>query len=359
MDRVNGRSSSYLPPRDEPWTCAWTYRIMEGNESPLRCWASGIPLKKHTLKLIGGAANEVRIPGDLLAEAILALIEGTQRATRLYVEGESLRKGPRPGWLDAACRIEITGLRPGSVEVSVEAPTLQEAVPDRFATDSQLLLFGEATRTLDASQSAVDIFAEVLDSALRAGEDLLADRNLLDSCIRFARASGSHFEGVSLEGLSARQTPVIVRRNDVARIQKLRDETPSPRAVRVSGLLDTISATRPDIILRLPDKSTVPARLEEMRSDELAKLFDKQVVISGMAQFRPSGRLLVIDVEDIALAGETDRIWEQAPRPPPRRQAPVTTFVPQDAESGVAAFFGIWPGSESDDELQRALQDVE
>jgi len=317
-------------------------------------------MKKHTISLVGETGGELRIAGDILAEAILALIEGAQRATRLYVEGESVRKGPRPGWLDAACRIEVTGLKSGSVEVCVEAPTLQEAVPDRFDASTQLILFGEAGRPLDVSQTSVDFFAEVLDRTVSdSTEDLLADRNLLDTCIRFAKVSGPRFEGIRLDGVTRARRPVVIRNQDVSKIERLRDETPEPRAVRLSGLLDTISATRPDIVLRLPNKTSVPARLEAVDPDLLSKLFGQQVVISGMAQFRPSGRLLVVDVEDIAPAGTADQLWQRAPRMQPLRSSPVATLVPQDGGTGVGAFFGTWPGDESDQELQRILRELE
>jgi hypothetical protein len=71
-------------------------------------------MNKHTLTLMGGRPNELRISATVLHEAVGALIEGARLATRFAVEGESVRKGPRPAWLDAACDFEITGLSPGS-----------------------------------------------------------------------------------------------------------------------------------------------------------------------------------------------------------------------------------------------------
>ncbi|WP_158542784.1 hypothetical protein [Lujinxingia litoralis] len=41
------------------------------------------------------------------------------------------------------------------------------------------------------------------------------------------------------------------------------------------------------------------------------------------------------------------------------RNAPVVQMVPQDASSGVTAFFGTWPGDESEEELLEAPQAIE
>lgn len=119
-------------------------------------------MKKHALRLIGGPAPELRVPADTLIEAVGALLKGAQRAARLFVEGESVRPGARPAWLEAACRIEVTGLASGSAVIAVEAPTLAEAVPDRFGPDRQASLFGEPGTPLDSSRTAVDCFGDVL-----------------------------------------------------------------------------------------------------------------------------------------------------------------------------------------------------
>jgi hypothetical protein len=54
------------------------------------------------------------------------------------------------------------------------------------------------------------------------------------------------------------------------------------------------------------------------------------------------------------------------PRPTPSRPAagddearPVFDPVPQDAMSGVSAFFGTWPGEETDAELLALLDEID
>jgi hypothetical protein len=313
-------------------------------------------MKKHKMTLLGGTYGEHRVPADVLLETVGALLEGARQATRFFVEGESTRKGPRPAWLEAACNVEVTGLTAGSAVVALEAPTLAEAAPDRFGGAHQVLLFAEPQQLLDASNSAVDIFAGVLASVVQGDKErVLADRALLDTCVRFARAARDGFDGVQLEGIAGLSAPLVVRRDDVAKIEQLRDEPPGPKAVRVTGTLDTISATKSDVVLTLADGTAVAARLDAHDNEQLKMLFGSRVVVSGMAQFRPSGTLLVIDVEHLGLARDGDAVFEAAPR---AMAKPVASLLPQDGSSGVSAFFGTWPGDESDEELLRALEAI-
>lgn len=308
-------------------------------------------MNKHKLTLMGGHRVEVRVSAAVLHEAIGALLEGARFATRFAVEGESVRNGPRPAWLDSACAVDVTGLAAGSTVIAMEAPTLQEADATKFGDHRQRSLFEEIEQNFGA-QTAVDLFGRVLAAAVeRDADEIVADRALLESCVRFAKVSGN---GIRLEGLSGRKEPLVITPEHVPQIELLRDETPPPQAARVSGTLDTISASRSDVILTLKDATKVPARMEEHDLDALRELFGKVVVVSGMAHYRPSGRLLMVDVESISEAGAGDHLFESAPVA--RTRLPVVTPTAQDDSSGVSAFFGTWPGEESEDELLEALQ---
>lgn len=61
--------------------------------------------------------------------------------------------------------------------------------------------------------------------------------------------------------------------------------------------------------------------------------------------------------EFITAASDSDSVFEATPVA--LRNAPVMQMTPQDASSGVSAFFGTWPGDESEEELLEALRSVE
>ena len=135
----------------------------------------------------------------------------------------------------------------------------------------------------------------------------------------------------------------------------MHNHTPAPKAVRLSADLETISASSPDIVLKLSDGSEVLARMEVHEPDQLRELFGERVVVSGIAQYRASGQLLRLEIESISPARRGDRLFETMTTALMR---PVGASVAQDATSGVAAFFGTWPGEETDEELLGALEAI-
>lgn len=313
-------------------------------------------MNKHKLTLLGGLPDELRISATVLHEAVGALLEGARMATRFAVEGESVRKGPRPAWLDSACDFEVTGLSAGSAIIAMEAHTLREVDQTRFGVGAQQSLFGEPDDRF-GEQTAIDIFGQLLATILEGErDDVVADRALLDSCARFARVSGGGYDGISIEGLRGRTAPLVIRSSDAPRIELLRDETPRPQAARVAGTLDTVSASRSDVVLTLKDGTRVPGRMEEHNLEALRSLLGKEVVVSGMAHYRPSGRLLLVDVEALDVARAEDRVFQRAPVA--RKQKVVIEPTSSSDTSGVSAFFGTWPGEETDAELLEALRAI-
>lgn len=313
-------------------------------------------MNEHKLKLLGGFPDELRISATVLHEAVGALLEGARMATRFAVEGESVRMGPRPAWLDSACDFEVTGLFAGSAIITIEAYALREVDQTRFGVGAQQSLFGEHDERF-GEQTAIDIFGQLLATILEGErDDVVADRALLDSCARFARVADGKYDGISLEGLRGRTAPLVIRPSDAPRIELLRDETPHPQAARVAGTLDTVSASRSDVVLTLKDGTRVPGRMEQHNLEALRSLLSKEVVVSGMAHYRPSGRLLLLDVEALDIARAEDRVFQKAPVA--RKQKVVIEPPGASDTSGVSAFFGTWPGEETDAELLEALRAI-
>lgn len=75
-----------------------------------------------------------------------------------------------------------------------------------------------------------------------------------------------------------------------------------------------------------------------------------------MARFRPSGKLLLVDAECLGEAEPGDEVFDEAPAAQVGQMA--APVVPQDKKSGVNAFFGIWPGDETDEELLAAVRAI-
>lgn len=315
--------------------------------------------RQHKLVLMGGSPDEVRVKASTLKDVIEAMMEVARAATRFYVDGVSQQKGARPAWLDAACDMDILGLAAGSLAIAMEAPPLREVDPVRFGDSCQMKLLDEAPVPPHplGDFTVVDIVGQLMAEILANKDDeIVADGAVLDSCARLVRAASRGYSGIQLHGVHGQSSPVVVRQEHIARIERLRDATPPPQTVRVSGKLDSIVASRPDIRLLLADGTSVICRVEDHDIERLRALWGTDVVVSGTAHFGPTRRLLRIEVKDLSEARPEDRLFQQVPKA--RTASPVIDKRAAKGKRGVAGFFGTWPGDESEVELVDALTEL-
>jgi hypothetical protein len=312
-------------------------------------------LKRHRLVLEGGDGAQLRISGDQLAELLTALMEGARLALRYQVEGISNPPGPRPRWLEACTSQVITGLRAGSAVLEIEAPTLEEAAPEVFGASGQISLLQPDEPLAPPASTALDLFAAVLQEIQQGDRPTLrADRSLLEGCLRFARVPSGAFTGISLGSVDAEGPTVTLHASDIPLLEELVLQTPLPQTIRFTGRLDTISSTRPSVTLLSDDGDKMQARLpSSVTTEDLRALFGQRVVVAGVAEFRPSGRIQQIAINQIQPAHGADELFSETPRA--WGSMPVFTPAAQEPGSGVASFFGTWPGDETDDELITAL----
>ncbi|MFM7511748.1 MAG: hypothetical protein ACKO3F_00010, partial [Cyanobium sp.] len=253
---------------------------------------STFSVKRHRLVLEGGDAEALRISDDQLAELLAALKEGARLALRFQAEGISNQPGPRPRWLEACTSHVITSLSAGSAVLELEAPTLEQAAPDVFATGGQISLLEQEEPPVPPSSTALELFSAVLRQIQQGdGSTLKADRALLEGCLRFARVPVGSLSGISLGPVDGEDPPVILKASDIPLIEALVQQTPLPQAIRFTARLDTISSTSPSVTLLSDDGEKILARLPgSVSTEQLRTLFGQRVMVAGMGHYRPSGR---------------------------------------------------------------------
>lgn len=315
-------------------------------------------MKRHRLVLEGGDAGALRISDDQLAELLAALKDGARLALRFQAEGMSNQPGPRPRWLEACTSHVITGLSAGSAVLELEAPTLEQAAPEVFSTGGQTSLLEQEESPVPPGSTALELFAAVLRQIQQGdGSTLKADRALLEGCLRFARVPVGSFSGISLGPIDGEGPPVTLKASEIPLIEALVQQTPLPQAIRFTAKLDTISSTRPSVTLLSDDDEKILARLPgSVSTEELRALFGQRVMVAGIGHYRPSGRVQQIAISQIHLAAAEDELFSETPR----AWGSTPLFAPaiQEPGSGVANFFGIWPGEESDEDLTAALSAI-
>jgi hypothetical protein len=302
----------------------------------------------------------VRIPAEALAKLLQALIQGARQSVRLRVEGESTRRGNPPAWLDNVTQFEVTGLETGSTVIDIDAPSLAEADPEMFATAGQTTLFGEEKEPLQTDFTGIDIFADSLKHALAEERDSVEfDKSILETILQCNAAIKDTYTSFEIRGLSWTSEPLRVSREGLEKVGALYRDVPEPQLVRLVGRLDTISATQPWVVLQMDSGEKVRARLEPFDPQQMHSLFNKDVVVSGTAYFRASRRLLRVEAEFIAEAEGQQTLWRKVPTPAATRLQKGSLRVAQDESSGVSAFFGTWPGDESDKEMLDSLKKMD
>jgi hypothetical protein len=108
--------------------------------------------------------------------------------------------------------------------------------------------------------------------------------------------------------------------------------------------------------LILSDGTPVRGVLVDGSTKDLQKHFGDRVTLLGKAIYRPSGTLLRLDASAILPTSVRKSAFSEIPVPfsSPRRLER-KLYGPK---SGIAAFFGSWPGEETDDELMEALAEI-
>jgi hypothetical protein len=96
--------------------------------------------------------------------------------------------------------------------------------------------------------------------------------------------------------------------------------------------------------------------LQEGDPELLQKYFGTEITVFGKAVYRPSGSLLRIDAQEILNTTAGRAAFSSIPEA--LSKIPRTGGRLQTSKNGVVAFFGAWPGEETDDELLAALGEL-
>lgn len=306
----------------------------------------------HRIRLRGPGTTENRLSGTRLRDLLDLLVEGTRGAVRMRVEGRSSAPGPLSSWLTAAADFEVLPIEAGSTVVPIEAAPLADRSPERFAQFNFL--------EVDPSRSALSLFEESLAQALCGDEEAeLFDQALLQRFGGFSRILGDGVEKIEItseepggaEGLA-------IERESLGRVERLIRDTPPPQRVRIGGQLDTIRHSDRMFTLTLATGESLKGMAEGVAAEQLASLFGKDVIVHGLAAFRPSGKVLRVEADEIARAEEDLELWSRAPRPLLGAIEPRSLVAEQGPRSGLNAIYGRWPGDESAEELTAALEEI-
>jgi hypothetical protein len=309
----------------------------------------------QTVTLISDRRFGRKVPPRALGNVLGIVSDAIRSSIRMAFEARSQAKGKHPGWLTAAADIRF--LDHGGQDQTVlhfEAPRLGDAAH---------VMYGQKelwpTRP-SPDDTGFDLLGDVIaDIATNDSDSLRFDRPLLKQVARFGIGPGRSFQELSLTGtrytenLPVKVTPIVV---EAAR--RLSHDTPRPQATRIVGKLDMIRQSTRSFAIMLRDGQELRGVLIDAEFAKLIQLVGKDVLVLGKAVYRPSGKVLRIDAEDVFQAGERDQFFSALPKPKRRRFDLREVLKAQQHKKGIAAIFGKWPGTETDEEVMQALKEL-
>jgi hypothetical protein len=259
-----------------------------------------------------------------------------------------------PVWLERASDIRTLGFeqREGHSVLHVKAPKLGDAAPDLF--EQQRLWPGLAS----PEDTAIQLMGRVGEVVRRneASSDVY-DKPLLRHFTNWRTLFRRQVKEVRLPGAAGTSAQTILDQTVAENAQQLSAQTPAPRQIRIVGKLDMIRHSTRSFVLVLENGQEVRGILLEGDLAILQHHFGKEITVFGKAIYRPSGSLLRVDAQELIETSEGREVFSSIPEAmsiPARGERGRL----QLAKRGVAAFFGTWPGEESDEELLAALGEL-
>lgn len=312
----------------------------------------GIHLVERTFELRGtsglGAEPRPQLVGSLLAGLHDTLVD----SVRMGFLHASRTRGRIPRGLEAAADVRFVGM-----EGSGDDVTKLHFRVARFG-DVAAELFGQRQLWDDGpqpEQTAFDLLALSLsDVRNRQSDSSRYDHSLLNRFARYRSTLRHGVDSIRIDGADTGKARIDSAL--VAAAESLRQQTPTSRRVRLCGKLDMLGVSRKVMGLCLEDGTLVTALWNTEDFAGLAGFLDKDVVIEGLAVFRPSGRLLRIDADAIDAAGSRDSYFSTLPLPGGMDYA--NAVRTRHGLSPYKDLLGMIPAEESDEEFLKALEEA-
>jgi len=306
------------------------------------------------LRLQTGTDYAQRIPLDVCAGIMGRISPLFVGSLRMAIEGASVTCGRPPAWLERASDIRFVDYSHDRDDtlIALGLPRLGDAAGELYRQ-------GKLWDTRPSpDDTAFEVFRHVVDEvAAENTESSWYDRQLLTRLARMKQVFGSPVQAITLPSGSG-STRVDEKVTHTA--ARLGASTPATRQVRIAGLLDMIRHSTRGFALRLESGEEVQGVMES--ADGLAALpefFGKPVLVLGRAVYRPSGRLLRIDAAGIEDGAGVSPLFSRIPLPQTVRPSSSGRWkIAETGRRGVPAFFGTWPGNETDADMESLVKDI-
>lgn len=309
---------------------------------------------ERSFRLEAPAGLGARPRPELIGPVLTHLHTTLQDTVRMGFLHSSRARGRVPAQLKAAADVRYAGHSADGDQATLlhfEVPRFGDAAPGMFR---QQRLWDDGP---EPEQTVFELLGAALaDVAARRQDSSRFDPGLLRRFMGYRRMfTRGHLASIALadtEGAEPARLDAAVA--DAA--GELSQGTPVSQRVRVVGRLDVMGASQGVLKLEVRPGAVVAGLWDgEAAMESLKELFNRDVVVEGMAVFRPSGRLLRVDVRAIAPASGQDDFFRTVPSAAARLQDGKPVRHGRDDGAAFARIFGRIPAEESEEEFLAAI----
>lgn len=307
---------------------------------------------KYILKIKGLKTGDGTVSVVALRDILNTLIESSEKALRLAIEGTSTKKGQLPAWLKNSVDFTVTGLKKGSTTLQLLAPRLSGTAAREL---TQPDLWNIMPKPEDTALSI--LVRAVKDVERDNPESNFYDNNLLKNLLIFDNVIGSYAESIELLNAEKKKEKVVFDNEKLEKISSISFKIPEPQKVILSGYFNEIEHAEGKFRLRLENGDMITGEIEKELIDreKMRLLWGNLTTIRGTAEFKANKKIRFLKADYIKKFEENERIL-------------LTNFEVSDTlslfgkpvrykkkKNTVGELWGKWPGNETIEELLQEL----
>lgn len=313
-------------------------------------------IKKHrTLKTIKYKIklNNLNTPKGTISvlalrELVDRLIDASEKALKLAIDGTSSKKGQPPTWLKASVDFLITGLKEGSTVLEMDCPTLRETAKEKIAQQDLWNIVP------DANDTALSIVSRsLIETAKKNYNSNYFDAGLLKSFSSFESFLKRYSSSIDITTTKSRNENFSLDIKRVEKIGLIEQSIPEPRKIIISGLFDLIEHSEGKFRLKIKTGETITGEIDRelVEKEKMRTFWGKEVTIKGWAEFTPKNKIRYVKADLIKEFENGDEFLNYSTR------LQENLFVAEKIspglikESPLKEIWGKWPGDESVDEV--------
>lgn len=303
---------------------------------------------KYKIKLNSLNTPKGTISVLALRELVERLVETSEKALKLAIDGTSSKKGQPPAWLKASVDFLVTGLKEGSTVIEIDCPTLKETAKEKIA---QRDLWSIVPDENDTALSIVS--RSLIETAKKNYNSDYFDAGLLKSFSSFEFFLKKYSSSIDITTTKSRKEDFSFDVKKIEKISLIEQSIPEPRKIVINGFFDLIEHSEGKYRLKVKTGETITGEIDRelIDKEKMRLLWGKEVTIKGWAEFTPKNKIRYIKADLIKEFEKGDEFLNYS------AHIQENLFVAEKVSKGLTKvnplkeIWGKWPGDESADEI--------